>query len=132
MRLRQNDKIADGDVKIHIVAEEIPAGHRAPADIVVITALRLALAELHVLRAYGNYHVSVLAYALGWQRADVAQRRAHDAAPVCKRAYGPGDEIRVAHEIGHKPVARELVERARGADLHDLTFIHDGDSGRRG
>ena len=55
MRLRQEHKITDGDVKIQIVAEKFLAGHRAPADVVVISAGRLSLGEFDVLRAYRNH-----------------------------------------------------------------------------
>src|SRR5215470_6644593 len=85
MRLRQQDNIADLDVKIQVIAQEILGLDRALADVVAIASYWLRFRQLHVLRSHRYDHPRVLVDALARMRLDLAHRRTHDAAPVTER-----------------------------------------------
>src|SRR5262245_48811352 len=110
VRLGREHDVADLDVKIKIVAEEILGVDGALQDVVAGSGRGRNLRQLHVLRPHRDDHAGVLADPFAGMRLELAHRRAHHAAAVGERDDGAGDEIGGADEIGDEPVAGLLVD----------------------
>src|SRR5436189_242256 len=96
MRLRKKDNIADLDVKIQVIAQEILGLDRALADGVDVARHWLRFRQFHVLRPHRYDHLRVLVDALARMRLDLAHRRTHDTAPVAERGDRPSAETGAA------------------------------------
>src|SRR5262245_46325367 len=93
MRLCQQHNIADLDVKIQIVAEEVLGVDGALADVVAVGGARRSLRQFHVLGPHRYDHRGVLAHAFARMRLELAHGRADDAATIAERGDGAADEI---------------------------------------
>src|SRR5215831_4759699 len=116
MRLCQQHNIADLDMKIQIVAEEILGVDGALADVVAVGGGGRSFRQFHVLGPHRYDDGGVLAHALARMRLEFAHGRADDAAAIAERGDGAADEIGGADEIGDELVGGLLVDLARRAD----------------